>query len=178
VDSDLDQVSDDDLLSVDNNSSDVFLRGSDDLLGVNLCLLNDLLSLDDLESQFLDNGDLVHFLSSSDQLSDSDDNSCDTSNSDDDSSHDDLNFSDNDVDVTDGSDLGNMDLDTVFLGNVNGFLDNLLGLVGNMDFVVFDSDLVFNDFLLDDDQMFLGMNKSLHDYLLVLDALDLSQFNC
>ena len=178
MDSDLDQVSDDDLLSVDNNSSDVFLRGSDDLLSVNLSLLNDLLSLQDFDSQFLDNGDLVHFLSSSNQSSDMDDNSLDSSNSDDDSSHDDLNSFDNDMDVTDSSDFVYMDLDTVFLGNVDGFLDNLLGLVGNMDLVVFDLDLVFNDDLLDDNQMMLSLGNSLDDDLFVLDALDLSQFNC
>lgn len=177
MDSDLDQVSDDDLLSVDNNLSDVFLRGSDDLLSVLLGFLNDLLSLDDFNSQFLDNGDLVHFLSSFDQSSNMNDNSLDTSNSDDDSSHDDLNFSDNDMNVTDSFDLGNMDLDTVFLGNVDGFLDNLLGLVGNVDLVVFDSDLVFNDDLLDNNQMFLGLSNSLFDDDLVLDALDLAQFN-
>jgi len=71
-----------------------------------------------------------------------------------------------------------MDLDTVFMGNVDGFMDNLLGLVGNMDLVVFDKVCVFNDDLLDDNQMMLGLSNSLFDYNLVLDALDLSQFNC
>lgn len=177
MDSDLDQVSDDDLLSVVNNNSDVFLRGSDDLLSVNLGFLNDLLSLDDFDSQVLNKSDLVHFLSSNNQLSDMNDNSLDTFNSDDDLSHDDLNFSDNDMDVTDCSDFVYMDLDTVFLGDVDGFLDNLLGLMGNMDLVVFDNFLVVNDDLLDDNQMFLGLSNSLFDYDLSLDALDLSQFN-
>lgn len=177
MDFDLDQVSDDDLLSVVNNLSDVFLRGSDDLLSVLLGFLNDLLSMNDFDSQFLDKGDLVHFLSSNNQLSDMNDNSLDTSNSDDDLSHDDLNFSDNDMDVTDCSDFVYMNLNTVFLANVDGFLDNLLGLVGNMDLVVVDKFLVLNDDLLDDNQMFLGLSNSLFDYDLVLDALDLSQFN-
>lgn len=178
MDSDLDQVSDDDLLSVNNNLFDVFLRGFDDLLSVLLCFLNDNLSLDDFESQFLDNSDLVHFLSLSNQLSDSNDNSDGSSNSDNNSSHDDLDSSDNDIDVTDGLDFGYMDLDTVFLGNLDGFLDNLLGLVGNMDLVLFDEFDVVDDDLLDDNQMFLGLNKSLHDYLLGFGALDLSQSNC
>jgi hypothetical protein len=178
VDSDLDQVSDDDLLTVSNNNSDVFPRSSDDLLSVFLGFLNDLLSLDDFDSQFLENGDLVHFLSPNNQLSDSNDNSCDTFNSDDDFSHDDLNFSDNNMDVTDCLDFVYMDLDTVFMGNVDGFMDNLLGLVGNMYLVPVDDFNVVNDDLLDDNQMFLGLNNSLHDYLLVRDALDLSQFNC
>jgi hypothetical protein len=177
VDSDLDQVSDDDLLSVVNNLSDVFLRGSDDLLSVDLGFLNDLLSLDDFDSQFLNKSDLVHFSSSNNQLSDMNDNSLDSLNSDDDLSHDDLNFSDNDMDVSDCSDFVYMDLDTVFLGDVDGFLDNLLGLVGNMDLVVVDHFLVVNDDLLDDNQMFLGLSNSLFDYDLSLDALDLSQFN-
>lgn len=177
MDSDLDQVSDDDLLSVVNNNSDVFLRGSDDLLSVDLCFLNDLLSVDDFDSQFLNKSDLVHFLSSNNQLSDMNDNSLDSLNSDDDLSHDDLNFSDNDMDVSDCSDFVYMDLDTVFLGDVDGFLDNLLGLMGNMDLVVFDNFLVVNDDLLDDNQMFLGLSNSLFDYDLSLDALDLSQFN-
>lgn len=177
MDFDLDQVSDDDLLAVFNNPSDVYLRGFDDLLSVNLGFLNDLLSLDDFDSQFPDKGDLVHLPSSYNQPSDMNDNSLDTSNSDDDPSHDDLNFSDNDMDVTDCSDFVYMDLDTVFMGNVDGFLDNLLGLVGNMDLVVFDKVHVFNDDLLDDNQMFLGLSNSLFDYNLVLDALDLSQFN-
>jgi len=178
VDSNLDQVSDDDLLSVNNNLFDVFLRGFDDLLSVLLCFLNDNLSLDDFDSQFLDNSNLVHFLSLYNQLSDSNDNSDGSSNSDNNSSHDDLDSSDNDIDVTDGLDFGYMDLDTVFLGNLDGFLDNLLGLVGNVDLVLFDEFDVVDDDLLDDNQMFLGLNKSLHYYLLVLDALDLSQFNC
>lgn len=101
MDFDLDQVSDDDLLAVVNNPSDVDLRGSDDLLSVNLDFLNDLLSLDDFDSQFLNKGELVHFPSSNNQLSDMNDNSLDTFNSDDDLSHDDLNSSDNDMDVTD-----------------------------------------------------------------------------
>lgn len=66
----------------------------------------------------------------------------------------------------------------MFMGNVDGFMDNLLGLVGNMDLVVFDKVCVFNDDLLDDNQMMLGLSNSLFDYNLVLDALDLSQFNC
>jgi len=66
----------------------------------------------------------------------------------------------------------------VFMGNVDGFMDNLLGLVGNMDLVVFDKVCVFNDDLLDDNQMMLGLSNSLFDYNLVLDARDLSQFNC
>lgn len=66
----------------------------------------------------------------------------------------------------------------MFMGNVDGFMDNLLGLVGNMDLVVFDKVCVFNDDLLDDNQMMLGLSNSLFDYNLVLDARDLSQFNC
>lgn len=40
----------------------------------------------------------------------------------------------------------------------------------------FDNFLVLNDLLLDDDQMFLGLNNSLDDSLLVFGALDL--FKC
>lgn len=149
---------------MDNNSSDMSLRGFDDYMSVMLGFLNDDLSLDDFDSQCLDKGDLVHSNSSSNQSSDMNDNSLDTSNSDDDLSHDDLNSSDNDMDVTDCFDFVYMDLDTVFVANVDGVMDNMLGLVGNMDLVVMDGDCVFNDDLLDDDQMMLSLGNSLLDY--------------
>lgn len=41
----------------------------------------------------------------------------------------------------------------------------------------FDKFLVLNDLLLDDDQMLLGLNDSLHDNLLSLNVLDLSDFD-
>jgi hypothetical protein len=44
-------------------------------------------------------------------------------------------------------------------------------------FVLLDKFLVSNDLLLDDDQVFLGLNDSLDDDLLSLDALDLSEFD-
>jgi hypothetical protein len=149
---------------VDNNSSDMSLRGFDDYMSVMLGFLNDDLSLVDFDSQCLDKGDLVHSNSSSNQSSDMNDNSLDTSNSDDDLSHDDLNSSDNDMNVTDCFDFVYMDLDTVFVANVDGVMDNMLGLVGNMDLVVMDGDCVFNDDLLDDDQMMLSLGNSLLDY--------------
>lgn len=149
---------------MDNNSSDMSLRGFDDYMSVMLGFLNDDLSLVDFDSQCLDKGDLVHSNSSSNQSSDMNDNSLDTSNSDDDLSHDDLNSSDNDMDVTDCFDFVYMDLDTVFVANVDGVMDNMLGLVGNMDLVVMDGDCVFNDDLLDDDQMMLSLGNSLLDY--------------
>jgi len=149
---------------VDNNSSDMSLRGFDDYMSVMLGFLNDDLSLVDFDSQCLDKGDLVHSNSSSNQSSDMNDNSLDTSNSDDDLSHDDLNSSDNDMDVTDCFDFVYMDLDTVFVANVDGVMDNMLGLVGNMDLVVMDGDCVFNDDLLDDNQMMLSLGNSLLDY--------------
>lgn len=43
--------------------------------------------------------------------------------------------------------------------------------------VFFDKFLVSNDLLLDDNQMFLGLNDSLDKDLLSLNALDLSDFN-
>lgn len=149
---------------MDNNSSDMSLRGFDDYMSVMLGFLNDDLSLVDFDSQCLDKGDLVHSNSSSNQSSDMNDNSLDTSNSDDDLSHDDLNSSDNDMDVTDCFDFVYMDLDTVFVANVDGVMDNMLGLVGNMDLVVMDGDCVFNDDLLDDNQMMLSLGNSLLDY--------------
>lgn len=149
---------------MDNNSSDMSLRGFDDYMSVMLGFLNDDLSLVDFDSQCLDKGDLVHSNSSSNQSSDMNDNSLDTSNSDDDLSHDDLNSSDNDMNVTDCFDFVYMDLDTVFVANVDGVMDNMLGLVGNMDLVVMDGDCVFNDDLLDDDQMMLSLGNSLLDY--------------
>jgi len=149
---------------VDNNSSDMSLRGFDDYMSVMLGFLNDDLSLVDFDSQCLDKGDLVHSNSSSNQSSDMNDNSLDTSNSDDDLSHDDLNSSDNDMDVTDCFDFVYMDLDTVFVANVDGVMDNMLGRVGNMDLVVMDGDCVFNDDLLDDNQMMLSLGNSLLDY--------------
>lgn len=149
---------------MDNNSSDMSLRGFDDYMSVMLGFLNDDLSLVDFDSQCLDKGDLVHSNSSSNQSSDMNDNSLDTSNSDDDLSHDDLNSSDNDMDVTDCFDFVYMDLDTVFVANVDGVMDNMLGRVGNMDLVVMDGDCVFNDDLLDDNQMMLSLGNSLLDY--------------
>lgn len=53
MDSNLDQVSNNDFLSVNNNLFDVFLGGVDDLLSVFLDLFDDLLGLDDLNLQFL-----------------------------------------------------------------------------------------------------------------------------
>jgi hypothetical protein len=44
-------------------------------------------------------------------------------------------------------------------------------------FVLLDKFLVSNDLLLDDYQVFLGLNDSLDDDLLSLDALDLSEFD-
>jgi len=122
VNSDLDQVSNNDFLSVNNNLFDVFLGGMDDLLTVLLDLLGDLLGLDDLNLQFLNQNKLLLFLVFDDQFSDVDDTSDNSSNSDDGSVDNKFDSVYNDMNMFNCSDAMNMNSDTMFVRNVDDLL--------------------------------------------------------
>jgi hypothetical protein len=101
VDFNLDQVSDNQFLSVDNNLFDVSLGGVDDLLSVCLDLLGDLLGLSDLNLQFLDQDNILGCSSSDDLSSDDGDTMNNCSDVDNGSVDNNVNSFDNNMNVSD-----------------------------------------------------------------------------
>lgn len=174
MNSDSDQVVDNNSLSVFDNLSDVFLTGLDNLLGSLLNLLEVNLSLFNNNLQFLDDFDLFMFHGSSQFDLQMFPVFVSSDSSDLESVDGDSDLVDNEVNVVEFDDMFKMNLDTLLLVNSDGLLN------GMFDVFLVDNDLLdvflgFVDFNLHFNDSLLGLGDSLDDKLLLVNVLDVSK---